>query len=256
MEVLAVINQKGGVGKTTTVLNLGPALAAKKQRVLLIDLDPQANLSSCYKTVDNRASLDTSGWLMDPGRASDAIQNVGDNLDLIKASRRLMHDLDDRLRNLSVGGDTRLRKALASLRNQYDWVLLDCPPNLGKITVNALAASSIYLVPMRPEFFSVHAFSALDALAHGVKEELNQYLHFLGILFTQYNRASRTRSHREVVEELSGKYPTFNVTIRQSNPLAVSPSLQQDIFKVSPESAGAYDYQKLADEVLTKIEQA
>ncbi|MGE0193208.1 MAG: ParA family protein [Planctomycetota bacterium] len=249
MRIVAILNQKGGVGKTTTAVNLGAALALRGRRVLLIDADPQGNLSdhlgvdpleapaSVYDVLLGEATVDEATVPTNtPGLAV-----VPSHPDLAAAEQELAGEL---------GRELRLRKALRALpADRYDWVLIDCPPSLGLLSLNAMAASSAVLITVQTEYFAMRGLGQLDRIVHMVREHVNPELEILGILPTLVNPV--TKLAREVIQEVRAHYGerVFATRIRQNVRLAEAPGYQDHIFAYEPASAGAEDYAALAAEL-------
>jgi chromosome partitioning protein len=259
MRSIAVINQKGGVGKTTTVANLGVALARMGQRVLLVDLDPQAHLSLHLGIEPNKVNLTIYQVLTELLPVEQALVAVSDQLHLVPSHI----DLAAAEMELAsaVGRDLILRDQLAQLQGQYDILLIDCPPSLGLLTINALAAADEVFIPLQPHFLALQGLSKLLKTVSLVTQRLNPGLRVSGILLCMYE--SNTRLAAEVVDNIrtfldAGRGKTlpwskaifFRTRIRRNIKLAESPSHGESIFEYGPKTAGAVDYHKLAREVL------
>jgi chromosome partitioning protein len=262
MRRIAVINQKGGVGKTTTAANLGAALAAHGARVLLVDLDPQAHLSLHFgvELKDDRPSI------YDVLTASMPVQSVAvrvrDNVTLIPADIDLA-GAEAELVSVT-GREVLLREALDPLDSGYDCVMIDCPPSLGVLTINALVASIEVIIPLQAHFLALQGLSKLLDTVTLVRQRINQGLRVSGIALCMHD--STTRLAGEVVEDLrvfleatrgtgvaweeARIYRTF---IRRNIKLAESSSFGQTVFDYAPRSNGAIDYAKLAVEVFGDI---
>jgi chromosome partitioning protein len=259
MRRIAVINQKGGVGKTTTVANLGVALARMGQRVLLLDLDPQAHLSLHLGVEPSHVNLTiyqvlTEMLPIEQARiaVSDMLHLVPSHIDLAAAEMELAS---------AVGRDLILRDQLAQLQGQYDILLMDCPPSLGLLTINALAAADEVFIPLQPHFLALQGLSKLLKTVSLVTQRLNSGLRVSGIMLCMYE--SNTRLAAEVVDSIktfldAGRGKTlpwskailFRTRIRRNIKLAESPSHGESIFEYGPKTAGAVDYHKLAREVM------
>jgi chromosome partitioning protein len=246
--VIAFTNQKGGVGKTTTAVNLGAYLAAKGRRVLLVDIDPQSNA--------------TSGLGIDPadeggiyealiaGRAiQDLIVKTDDpNLDLVPASTALAGAEVELVAML--GREFRLKRALAPIVADYDFVLIDCPPSLGLLTVNALAAAGEVIIPVQCEYLALEGLGHLARTLELVRQNVNPDLRLRGLVLTMYD--ARTNLAQQVVDEVRRHFPqTFRSIIPRSVRLSEAPSHGLSILAYDPLSRGARAYDALADEVLT-----
>ncbi len=258
MRSIAVLNQKGGVGKTTTAVNLSAALAATGLRVCLIDLDPQAHATlhlglhpatdelSVYDVLTGNAELDDV-WR----EAGDNLRVVGSHIDLAAAEVELVG---------VVGREVILRDKLARVRDQFDYVLIDCPPSLGILTLNALAAVDEVFLPLQPHFLALHGLSKLLQTIDLVSKRLNDRLKLSGVVYCMYD--SGTRLAAEVTSDVeqfleATRQPrtpweharTFQTRIRRNIRLAEAPSFGQSIFHYAPDSRGAEDYEQLAREV-------
>lgn len=258
MRVLAIINQKGGVGKTTTVANLGAALAREGQRVVVFDLDPQANLSLYLGSEVGRGEASVYGVLTEGlpiqqslrATATDGLQLVPSHLDLSGAELELASTL---------GRETLLRDALQQWvadrlaetgQEPADFVIFDCPPSLGLLSVNALVAADEVMIAVQTEFFALQGLSKLVEVIQLLRRRMNPGLSLTGIIPCLYD--SRLKLAREVLVELRKYFPgkVFQNPIRTNVRLAESPSFGQTIFEYAPDSNGAKDYQRLAREVL------
>ena len=250
MDTVAVINQKGGVGKTTTTVNLGVALAELGKSVLLIDLDPQANLGTHLgvDVIDGKTIYDVfvhDVKLKDVIRetAEPGVAVVPSNLDLSAAEMELVS---------MVGRETLLRDALEALDNgspgHYDVVLLDCPPSLGVLTINALSASSKVLVPLQAEFFALQGMAKLTEIISLVQRRLNPEVELTGIVACKVDR--RTKLTHEVLDEVRRVLGDrlLETVIRPNVKLAEAPSHGQSVLSYAPDSNGAADYRRLARE--------
>jgi chromosome partitioning protein len=246
--VYAVANQKGGVGKTTTAVNLSACLAEAGERVLLIDLDPQANATSGLGLRANGAS--THELLDGAPLESLAKPSHVENLDIVMAKSNLAAaavDLSNR-----PGGERYLAEALAGSLDEYSYVLLDCPPSFGPLTVNALAAADRAIVPVQAEYYALEGLSQLLGTINLVKAQLNPPLAVAGILLTMAD--SRTRLAGEVEEELRRHFGSlvFSTTIPRSVRLAEAPSHGVPAIAYDRRSAGAEAYWKVAMELVER----
>lgn len=255
MRILAVINQKGGVGKTTSCMNLGAALAESGLRVLLVDLDPQAHLSISFDRMPAPGDPSIYSVLAGQHPLADVVQPTQKeglfiaptNLDLTGAETELATE---------IGRETLLRDALRELgrsKDAPDVVLLDCPPSLGTLSLNALVAADGVLVPLQAEFFALQGMAQLLDVLERVKRRLNPRLELVGILVGMFTR--QRNLSREVVEELRRHFgeillPTF---VRVNVRLAEAPSHAQTIFEYAPESGAAQEFRDLAREVWRRV---
>ena len=249
-ELIACANQKGGVGKTTTVVNLATYLALAGRRVLVVDLDPQANATSGLGL--DRSSL-SSIYPALTGEAAAAeliVATAVENLWIIPSARDLA-GAEVELVGLAQR-ERRLERALGGIRNDYDYLLLDCPPAVGLLTVNALCAADGVLVPIQCEYYALEGLSQLLSTIELVRDHLNPRLRLAGVLLTMYD--SRTTLSADVANEVRGHLGrrVFETVVPRSVRLAEAPSYGRPIARYSPESRGAQAYQALAHEVLAR----
>ena len=260
MRVIAVMNQKGGVAKTTTTANLGAALAEAGKRVCLIDMDPQAHLSINYGIEPDSVEKSLYTMLVEEGSFLEAMLRLDKRVALVPSSIDLAA-AEVELVNVA-GRETLLRNRLAAADHDFDFVLLDCPPSLGLLTINALAAATDVIVPMQAHFLALQGVGKLLETVSLVSREINPELKVAGIVLTMFD--AQTRLSTEVVRDLqqfidSAKGTTvpwadavlFKTRIRRNIKLAESPSFGQTIFQYEPTSNGALDYRALAKEVLS-----
>ena len=245
--VLAVVNHKGGVGKTTTTINLGKGLANRGQSVLLVDMDSQGNLSQSLGVHNPDRQLVQA---LTQG-APVPVLTLKENYHLVPSDLELARAEADLTKTPS--GVLRFRNALAPLLPQYDYILIDCPPSLTIFTYSALVASTAALVVLEPEASAVKGMYNLLELIQDIKDSFNARLRVEGIVMARVN--PQLVLHRELMAQvradLTGQ-PFFRTEIRQNIALAESQYVGQDIFEYKPTSTGAVDYQALADEVVAK----
>ncbi len=247
--VVTFANQKGGVGKTTTAVTLAAGLARKGQRVLLFDLDPQANATSAVgiRGDDYSGSYEA---LMGDAPITDCLVRVEDELLDVVPARPALAGAEVELVP-ALARERKLAVALDPVRDRYDWILVDCPPSLGLLTINALTASDLVLVPVQCEYMALEGLSRLMETLELVRENLNPRLAVLGILLTMYD--ARTRLSQQVVEEVRSHFPTtFATVIPRAVRLSEAPSHGQTIFRYEPGGRSAAAYDDLANEVLER----
>ncbi len=248
-KIVAITNQKGGVGKTTTAINLGASLAANDLRVLLVDSDPQGNATTGLGIEKKPESLTFYDALLKGVPVTDTtVHTECDGLDILPADKNLVAanldlvDLPER--------EFRLRKALEPVRNSYDYILIDCPPALDLLTLNALVAADSVLIPIQCEFFALEGISQLMDTVDRVKQGFSHDLKIEGILLTMFD--DRTNLTRQVSDDLKEFFSdeVFTTVIPRSIRLAEAPSYGKPILIYDPRSRGAESYIRLAKEIL------
>lgn len=247
-QVIAIVNQKGGVGKTTTAINLGAQLTRARASVLLVDFDPQGNATAGLGI--NRALLKRGIYDALCGRAT-----VGEIVVSTQLGRFSLAPATQDLAGATVelvnveGREFKLKEALNSVREQYDYILIDCPPSLGLLVINALTAADSVLIPVQAEYFALEGVGQLISVIQLVKQGLNPDLHVLGALITMYSGGQKLS--QEVLSELYRYFPRkiFRVVVPRNVKLAEAPSAGKTIFEYAPASRGAKAYLHLATEV-------
>ncbi len=251
--IIAVANQKGGVGKTTTTINLSACLAEQGQKVLVIDVDPQGNTTSGLGIDKNNTENTVYELMLGEASIDDCIyKSVMDDLDVIPSNVNLagaeidLIDIDDR--------EYILKKIVSSLKEKYDFILLDCPPSLSMLTVNAMTAANTVLVPIQCEYYALEGLSQLIRTINLVKQKLNPELEIEGVVFTMYD--ARTNLSLQVVENVKAnlKQTVYKTIIPRNIRLAEAPSHGLPINLYDSKSAGAESYRLLAEEVIHRGE--
>ncbi|MBQ4284481.1 MAG: ParA family protein [Lachnospira sp.] len=249
--IIAIANQKGGVGKTTTAINLSACLAEAGQKVLVIDIDPQGNTTSGLGVVKDEVEQTVYQVLIKETDIKNAIiEEIYDKLDIIPSNVNLagaeidLIDVDER--------EYILKKAIAEVREDYDFVILDCPPSLSMLTVNAMTAADTVLVPIQCEYYALEGLTQLIHTINLVKKKLNPSLELEGVVFTMYD--SRTNLSLQVVENVKDnlKQNIYKTIIPRNIRLAEAPSHGLPINIYDTKSTGAESYRLLAEEVINR----
>jgi len=249
--VISIVNQKGGVGKTTTTVNLSAFLALHGKKVLVIDLDPQGNATSGYGF--DKSELDTSVY--------DVLVNEVPIIDVIRSTNR--KNLDICPTNINLAGaevelvsamsrETILKRAVDTISDKYDYIMIDCPPSLGLLTLNALAASSDVIVPIQGEYYALEGLTQLIDTINLVRKHLNPTIGIFGVVITMFD--GRTQLTKQVTEEVRKYFgeKVFNTYIPRNIRLAEAPSYGKTIAEYDPKSRGGQSYNELALEVIKR----
>jgi chromosome partitioning protein len=250
--IISIANQKGGVGKTTTAINLAAAFALRNKRTLLVDLDPQANSTMSYldAMVLEKSMYDVfvDGAL----NLSDVIKpSTQPNL-WIAPSRIALAKLEARLVG-ELDSHFKLKDRLAAVESDFDVIVIDCPPALGLLTVNALVASTHLLIPIQSSYFALEGTDDLLETIEKVRSRANPQLRILGVVITMHDkRTSLARDIRQQIDKVFGK-KVFRTVITKSVRLEESPAYKESIFRFAPESSGATEYYRLCEEVMDRV---
>jgi len=247
--VISLLNHKGGVGKTTSAINIGAALVELNKRVLLIDLDPQANLTLSLGIPRQKISIYeamTGQGDLEPVEVKRHMDVVTSTLDLSGAEMELVNE---------AGREYILMELIEPISHDYDYVIIDCPPSLGLLTLNALTCTDQVLIPLQTEFLAMQGLAKLKQVIDKVRFRLNKKLTIGGVIPTMYD--ARKVLNRDVVETIKKYFgdKVFNTMIRDNVALAEAPARQQDIFDYAKGSNGAKDYLHLAMEIIKRTEQ-
>jgi chromosome partitioning protein len=251
--IIAITNQKGGVGKTTTAINLAAALASKGIKTLVVDMDPQANSSMSFLDIHELklsiydALTEGHVHLSDVIQPAEKVPNLAiapSTIALAKIEAKLIGELDSHF---------RLKDELQAIQELYDYVIIDTPPTLGIITVNALVAATHVLIPIQASYFALEGTDDLLETIDKIKVRANPELQILGALITMYDK--RTLLAKDIYEQIQHVFGArvFETVITKSVRLEESPAYRESIFTFAPRSTGAYEYYRLSEEVLSRV---
>ena len=245
-KVISISNHKGGVGKTTSAINIGAGLNKLGKKVLLIDLDPQANLSQSLNLIDQDKNIYGAirgEYKLQPIEVLKGLDIIPSTLDLSGAEVELSGE---------AGREYILRELIAPLKKQYDYIIIDSPPSLGLLTINSFTASDEILIPLQAQYLALQGLTKLLEVVDKIKKRLNKQLKVGGVFITQYD--SRKVLNRDVVTSIKHRFKAevFNSKIRDNVALAEAPTQGVDIFRYQPKSKGAEDYLALCKELLKR----
>lgn len=245
LRIIALVNQKGGVGKTTSTINIGAGLALKGKKVLLIDLDPQASLTLSLGQDASRSAKTIYEALTGELEAKEAIIKLSGGYDLIPCDARIL--------TLEEGKEKRLlQRAIEPLKGLYDYILIDCRPSLGNLMLNALTACNEVYIPVQAEFLALAGLAQLTNTIALVKRKLNPDIKITGVLITRYK--ARTRLSQSIFKKAKELYPQaiFKTPIRDAVDVAEAPTAVTDIFHYNKRSNGAKDYLSVVEEIIKR----
>jgi len=247
-KIISLLNHKGGVGKTTSAINIGAGLVELGKKVLLVDLDPQANLTLSLGIPRQRVTIYESlrgESELQPYTAKQNLDVITSTLDLSGAEMELINE---------AGREFILKELFAPVREEYDFIVIDCPPSLGLLTLNALTSSDYVFIPLQTEFLALQGLAKIKQIIDKVRFRLNKKLEIGGVIATMYD--ARKVLNRDVVSTIKKYFgdKVFETLIRDNVALAEAPAERKDIFEYSPGSSGAEDYLELSKEILVRTE--
>ena len=242
--IISISNHKGGVGKTTSVVNIGAGLALKGRKILLIDLDPQANLTISYGIPESGKNIYdafTNGSDLEPVHIKENIDMIPASADLAAADIELNSDSNNK-KNIS--------NVIEPLRSNYDYIIIDCPPSLGLLTLNAFSASDEVIIPIQPHFLAVKGLAKIIEVVNKIKASYNKKVEISGVFVTMFDK--RKILHKDVLDTIIMYFDdrVFQTKVRTNIALAEAPATGKDIFDYDSRSNGAFDYARIAMEII------
>lgn len=253
LQTIPVINNKGGVGKTTTCVNVAAGLAHRGRRVLVVDLDSQGSASLALGVDHDNLRPSTADALFDKRRAADILRSTSiEGLDLLTGSLDLANS-DVRLKKMA-NGEARLREILRPIASRYDQILIDCPPSTSILSINALVAADAFIIPVTPSYLALEGVVSLGKVVRRVRRGIGEAAPILGLALTMVDRSEPQVD--DAIEQLRNHYggKVFDTVIRKDPTLEEAPSRNMDIFRYAPDSQGAQDYQQLIDEIEERLQ--
>jgi len=253
IQTIPIINNKGGVGKTTTTVNLAAGLGRAGHRVLVVDLDSQGSASLALGVERSALNPSTAAVLFEDTSPSQIVRSTDTkNVDVLPGSLRLA-DADTKLSSVE-GRESRLAEGLSGARDEYDRILIDCAPSTSLLTINALVAADAFIIPVAPSYLSLEGIVSLGKVVKNVRRSLGEAAPVLGVLLTMVQREDRET--KAIIEEVRGHYggKVFDTEIRQDAALEKAPTRGQSIFEYAPDSQGAKEYGSLVEEVIDRLE--
>ncbi|MCF6365663.1 MAG: ParA family protein [Bacteroidales bacterium] len=242
--IISVSNHKGGVGKTTSVVNIGAGLASHGRKVLLIDLDPQANLTISY------GLSESENHIYDAYTNGNGLKpiSVRENIDMIPASSNLA--IAEIELKSEENKENSIAKLIEPLKGKYDYIIIDCPPSLGLLTLNAFAASTEVIIPIQPHFLAVKGLAKIIEVVNNIKANVNRKVEISGVFVTMFDK--RKILHKDVLDTIVMYFDdrVFKTKVRTNIALAEAPAVGQDIFEYDNNSNGAFDYRRIVQEVI------